>query len=90
MGRCRKTVREDRVGGGHVVTGTGRRRVFDEVVLHRAVLDHTVLCDVRGRAGPCLYLRRLQEFARIAGEAAGATLRTVDSVLRREDIEAVD
>lgn len=66
------------------------QRAADDMVLHRAVIDHTVLCDVCGRAGPCLYLRRLQEFARIAGEAAGATLRTVDSVLRREDIEAVD
>lgn len=90
MGRRRTTVREDRVGGDHMVTGPDRRRVADDAVLHRAVLDHTVLCDACGRAGPCLYLRRLQEFVRIAGEAAGGVLRTVDFALGREGTEVAD
>lgn len=90
MGRRRTTIREDRVGGDHVVIGPDRRRVADDAVLHRAVLDHTVLCDACGRAGPCLYLRRLQELVRIAGEAAGGALRRGDSALGREGSEAVD
>ncbi|GAA2461339.1 hypothetical protein GCM10010433_74480 [Streptomyces pulveraceus] len=73
-----------------MVIGPDRQRVADDAVLHRAVLDHTALCDACGRTGPCLYLRRLQELVRIAGEADGAPLRTVDSVLGREGTEAVD
>ncbi|GGV91538.1 hypothetical protein GCM10015535_49920 [Streptomyces gelaticus] len=57
-----------------MVTEVGRWQVADDEVLHRAVLDHTVLCDTCSRGGPCSYLRRLRALARVAARirVAGA------------------
>lgn len=53
------------MGGGDVVIPT-RDQVDDATVLHRAVIDHTVLCEVCDRTGPCVYLVRLKEMSQEA------------------------
>lgn len=56
------------MGGGDVVTPVAEH-VPDSTVLHRAVLDHTQLCEVCSRAaGPCVYLARLKAMTLAAGE----------------------
>lgn len=46
------------------------KEVSDSTVLHRAVLDHTQLCEACNRAtGPCPYLARLKSMSRAASEA---------------------
>ncbi|MER7726377.1 hypothetical protein [Streptomyces sp. NPDC096323] len=45
-------------------------QLSDATVLHRAVLDHTQLCEVCKRAsGPCAYLARLNAMSLAAREA---------------------
>lgn len=57
------------MGGGGVVTPAADQ-VDDATVLHRAVIDHTVLCEVCGRTGPCVYLVRLKKLSRAATKKA--------------------
>lgn len=42
--------------------------VSDAVVLHRSLLDHTVLCDICTRGHQCPYLARLRTLALAAAE----------------------
>ena len=54
------------MGGGDVVIHAAD--LADTTVLHRAVLDHTQLCESCGRAGPCAYVARLKEMSEAAAE----------------------
>lgn len=87
MGCRGPALRQDRVGGGHMVKRLKRCQVSNDEVLRGAVLDHMVLCDACGRSGPCVQLARLRAFARIAAKlrsvGANAVLHVVDPVLGR-------
>lgn len=55
--------------------------VPDDVVLHRAVLDHTTLCEVCTRGYQCPYLVRLRDLSRAASDEWAARADTAFAIL---------